>query len=86
MTGVGETIIQVALARTVIDLLDGDHHPDEAAHKAIAILVERVRGEGGCIVIDRHGRVGWAHNSRDMACAYRTSEMSEPAVFTRKAT
>jgi L-asparaginase / beta-aspartyl-peptidase len=85
MSGVGETIIQVALARTVVGLLDGDRHPDDAASKAIDILTKRVRGEGGCIVIDRQGRVGWAHNSRDMVCAYRTSEMPEPAVFTRKA-
>jgi L-asparaginase / beta-aspartyl-peptidase len=85
MTGVGETIIQLALARTLMDLLDGDRHPDEAAQKAIDILVERVRGEGGCIVLDQHGRVGWAHNSRDMACAYRTRQMPEPALFTRKA-
>jgi L-asparaginase / beta-aspartyl-peptidase len=69
MTGVGETITRVRLARTVMDLLDGERDPDEAAQKAIDIHVEHVRGEGGCIVLDRHGRGSWAHNSRDMACA-----------------
>jgi beta-aspartyl-peptidase (threonine type) len=43
-----------------------------------------VGGEAGCIVLDRSGHVGWFHNSRDMAVAYRTSEMHQPMVFLRK--
>ena len=84
MTGIGETIIQVALSRTTIDLLDQERDPEVAARKAIELLEQRVSGEGGCILIDQQGRIGWAHNSSDMACAYRTSDMDAPAVFTRK--
>lgn len=86
MTGTGETLIQVALARTTMDLLDECADPEEAAGRAIELLEERVQGEGGCILIDPRGRIGWAHNSRDMACAYRTSGMAAPAVSTRKGT
>ena len=83
-TGDGESIIPVVLAKTAVDLLDGDRHPDEAAQMAIEILKQKVTGEAGCILVDPQGRVGWAHNSQGMAVAYITSEMDKPAVFTRK--
>jgi beta-aspartyl-peptidase (threonine type) len=51
---------------------------------AIETLKQKVAGEAGCILIDPQGRVGWAHNSQDMAVAYMTTEMDKPAVFTRK--
>ena len=71
-TGDGESIIPVVLAKTAIDALAGETHPNEAAQHAIDTL------------IDRLGRIGWAYNSDDMAVAYMTTELSEPAVFTRK--
>lgn len=83
-TGDGESIIPVVLAKTAIDALAGERHPDEAAEHAINTLINRVEGEAGCILIDRQGRIGWAHNSSDMAMAYMTDELSEPMVFTRK--
>ncbi|WP_250121465.1 isoaspartyl peptidase/L-asparaginase family protein [Chroococcidiopsis sp. CCMEE 29] len=83
-TGDGESIIPVVLAKTAIDFLAGDRHPDEAAQKAIDTLISKVTGEAGCILLDRQGRVGWAYNSQDMACAYMTTEMGKPAVFTKK--
>ena len=83
-TGDGESIIPVVLAKTAIDALAGNKHPDEAAQQAIDTLIERIEGEAGCILIDRQGRVGWAYNSQDMAVAYMTDELSEPAIFTRK--
>lgn len=83
-TGDGESIIPVVLAKTAIDFLAGDTHPDEAAQKAIDTLVSKVEGEAGCILIDRQGRIGWSYNSQDMAVAYMTAEMDKPAVFTKK--
>lgn len=82
-TGDGESIIPVVLAKTAIDALK-DKHPDEAAQCAINALVDRVEGEAGCILIDRHGRIGWAYNSQDMAVAYMSEDLEQPAVFTRK--
>ena len=84
-TGDGESIIPVVLAKTAIDHLAGDRHPDEAARLAIATLVERVEGEAGCILLNCQGQVGWAYNSPDMAVAYITSEMDQPVAFTQKA-
>ena len=83
-TGDGESIIPVVLAKTAIDFLTGDRHPDEAAQMAIDALVSKVKGEAGCILIDRQGRVGWAYNSSHMACAYMTEGQDKVAVFTKK--
>src|SRR3954466_12513889 len=85
MTGTGEAIMQVVLAKTVVDFLAAGLHPDDAAKQAIDLLGQRVKGEGGCIVIDKDGQVGWAHNSADMPCAVMTSTMDEPRVWLRKA-
>ncbi|MEW5857410.1 MAG: isoaspartyl peptidase/L-asparaginase family protein [Cyanobacteriota bacterium] len=83
-TGDGESIIPVVLAKTAIDFMSGDTHPEEAAQKAIDALKSQVEGEAGCILIDRQGRIGWSYNSQDMAVAYMTAEMDKPAVFTKK--
>ena len=83
-TGDGESIIPVLLAKTAIDFLSEDRHPEEAAQMAIDTLVSKVKGEAGCILIDRQGRVGWAYNSSHMACAYMTEGQDKVAVFTKK--
>ncbi|MCC2693430.1 isoaspartyl peptidase/L-asparaginase [Nodularia sp. LEGE 04288] len=83
-TGDGESIIPVVLAKTAIDFLVGDRHPDEAAQMAIDTLKSKVKGEAGCILLDPQGRVGWAYNSQDMAIAYMTEKMDRTAVFTKK--
>jgi L-asparaginase / beta-aspartyl-peptidase len=83
-TGDGESIIPVVLAKTAIDFLTGDRHPDEAAQMAIEALKSKVKGEAGCILVDRQGRVGWAYNSSHMACAYMTGGQDKVAFFTEK--
>ncbi|MBD2535837.1 isoaspartyl peptidase/L-asparaginase [Nostoc flagelliforme FACHB-838] len=83
-TGDGESIIPVVLAKTAIDFLTGDRHPDEAAQMAIDALASKVKGEAGCILIDRQGRFGWAYNSSHMACAYMTQGQEQVAAFTKK--
>lgn len=83
-TGDGESIIPVVLAKTAIDFLSGDRHPDEAAQMAIDALVSKVKGEAGCILIDHQGRLGWAYNSSHMAVAYMTAVQDKVAAFTQK--
>jgi beta-aspartyl-peptidase (threonine type) len=63
-TGVGEAIIKAGLCREVVRLARSDS-PNDAAAKGIKILQE-VRGEGGVIVIDSEGRVGYAYNTEMM--------------------
>lgn len=83
-TGDGESIIPVVLAKTATDLLAEGRHPEEAAQRAIDTLVERVEGEAGCILLGCDGRIGWAHNSSEMAVAYMTEDLPQPVFFTRK--
>ncbi|WP_027891227.1 isoaspartyl peptidase/L-asparaginase family protein [Calidithermus chliarophilus] len=82
LTGDGEQIARVVLARTAVEFLR-QHAPEEAAVMALQVL-GRVGGEAGIIVLDTQGRVGWAHNSPNMACAYRTAAMAAPKVYLSK--
>jgi L-asparaginase / beta-aspartyl-peptidase len=73
-TGWGESIIKVLLAKTATDQLGAGATPDQAAHRAIEILEQRVGGLGGLILLDGQGRVGFAYNTPRMAYAYRTGD------------
>ena len=84
MTGDGESIVRVVLAKTTVDLLRDDCHPEQAAQRAMDILQKRVDGRAGCILLDRNGRIGWAHNEPNMPVAYRTEDMDAPRAFVHK--
>ncbi|HEX8238104.1 MAG TPA: isoaspartyl peptidase/L-asparaginase family protein [Abditibacteriaceae bacterium] len=84
LTGDGESITRVVLAKTAVDLLHGERHPEEATAMAMDVLQRRVGGEGGCIMIDRQGRIGWAHNAENMSCAIMSEQMDEPQAFVKK--
>jgi beta-aspartyl-peptidase (threonine type) len=75
MTGDGESIMRLALAHRIVMAMCNGEDADRAAEEAIAVMARRVGGEAGCIVLDRQGRVGVAHNADNLAHAYRTSEM-----------
>jgi beta-aspartyl-peptidase (threonine type) len=75
-TGHGERIIPVVLAKTAADLIGTGLDPQTAAERALATL-ERVRGRGGLITLDRAGRVGIAWNTPAMAFALRAAGASE---------
>jgi beta-aspartyl-peptidase (threonine type) len=68
-TGDGEAFMRVCLAKTAIEWLRGGMHPDDAARGAIRYVLDRAGGEGGMILIDRHGRLGWARSTRTMTWA-----------------
>lgn len=81
LSGSGEQIARVALAAWVEHRLREGQTAADAASSALDRLA-RVGGEAGLIVIDRAGRLGWAHNSPDFAVACTTSD--EPLrSFTR---
>lgn len=85
-TGRGEAIMRVQLARTAADFVakSGDEIKTELfcepAKAAVRVLAERVQGEGGLIMIDQAGRVGFAHNTPHLARAYMIDGMVEPEV------
>src|SRR6185503_18020441 len=71
-TGDGEAIIRVVLARRALDIARAVDDPRHACQIAVDVLVEEGRGEGGLIMIDWKGRLGWATSTRLMPVAYMT--------------
>lgn len=79
-TGLGEAIIKSTLARHAIDLCADGQPPSEVAALAIKQLT-RFGGDGGLILVDARGRVGFAFNSARMARAWVDSEGVEGSGF-----
>ncbi len=67
-TGMGEAIMRVALCRDALQRLSRKS-PAEAAPLAIAHLHRITTGEAGIILVDRRGRLGYAHNALAMEIA-----------------
>ncbi|MDQ6861014.1 MAG: isoaspartyl peptidase/L-asparaginase family protein, partial [Verrucomicrobiota bacterium] len=83
-TGDGEMIMRLALAHRIVNAMCNGEEADRAAEEAIAVMARRVGGEAGCIVLDRQGRVGVAHNADHLAYAFRTSEMPSTIASVQK--
>lgn len=81
LSGEGESLIRTTLAARLIRALE-DQAPEPAIETAMAALA-RVGGEAGLIVIDRHGRVGWGHNSAQFAVAHAASGRPARAFVAR---
>lgn len=81
-SGHGEGIARLALAAQVMASIDRDG-PEAAIGKAVAQM-ERVGGDAGGIAIDRHGRIGWAHNSPHFAVASIAAGDDAPSIWLRK--
>ena len=70
VTGFGEAIMRVLLAKKVIDLLAEGFPPKEAAKKGLEIMLEKTGGRGGVILITKKGEIGLYHTTTRMAFAY----------------
>jgi len=81
-SGDGESISRTMLAAHVMQFLETGA-PQAAIEAAVARLW-RVGGEAGGIVLDRSGRIGWAHNSPHFAVGMATSEDKHPRVFLQR--
>ncbi|KFG69562.1 isoaspartyl peptidase/L-asparaginase family protein [Microvirga sp. BSC39] len=82
-SGDGECIARTLLAARVMQALEGSQLPQAAVEASLTHLA-RVGGEAGGIVLDRVGRVGWAHNSSHFAVAWVTDSMRTPLVRLRQ--
>jgi beta-aspartyl-peptidase (threonine type) len=67
-TGHGEAIILTALCREAVLALD-DGAPDAIARAAIGEMIDATGAEAGIIIVDRRGRIGYAHNAASMQVA-----------------
>jgi L-asparaginase / beta-aspartyl-peptidase len=67
-TGQGEAIILTALCREAVLALS-DASPKDVAREAILEMIDATGAEAGVILIDRRGRIGYAHNAASMQVA-----------------
>jgi beta-aspartyl-peptidase (threonine type) len=79
-TGDGEAFIRTVLARTALDVLRDLDDPGQAADVALDILREDGQGEGGLVLMDWRGRLGFAHSTPFMPVGYCLPTPSEPIL------
>ena len=79
-TGDGEAIIRVTLARRALDILKSVGEPGHACEVALSVLVEEGRGQGGLIMVDWRGRVGWARSTVLMPVGIMSPRHAEPEL------
>lgn len=76
VTGVGEVAIRLVLAKTTCVHMSEGLSAQEAAEKSIRLVNLKIPGSFnymGLIVIDKHGRIGAAHNSPNLCWTYGVS-------------
>jgi len=72
-TGQGVAIIRTVLAKSAVDLLKAGVDPQSAADQAVTLLAEKTGSTGGLILIDRHGKIGYARNTTHMPVCWITN-------------
>jgi L-asparaginase / beta-aspartyl-peptidase len=80
LTGWGEPIMKLVLAKWAADRVASGSLPEWAAAEAIRHLETRVNGHGGIILLDARGRYGIRHNTPRMAWAIKTAHGESSGV------
>jgi beta-aspartyl-peptidase (threonine type) len=80
ITGWGEPIMKLVLAKWAADRVASGNLPQWVAAEAMNYLKDRVSGHGGIIVLDSEGRFGLAHNTPRMAWAIKTVTGAESGI------
>jgi L-asparaginase / beta-aspartyl-peptidase len=80
LTGWGEPIMKLVLAKWAADRVAAGNLPEWAAGEAIRHLETRVKGHGGIILLDARGRYGICHNTPRMAWALKNAREESSGV------
>jgi beta-aspartyl-peptidase (threonine type) len=80
LTGWGEPIMKLVLAKWSADRVLAGNAPEWIAQEAINYLKSRVNGHGGIILLDSRGRFGIAHNTPRMAWAFKTAKREDSGI------
>ena len=80
ITGWGEPIMKLVLAKWAADRVASGNVPEWAAAEAIDYLKTRVNGHGGMILLDARGRFGVSHNTPRMAWGFKTAQSEEIGI------
>ena len=70
MTGLGEGIIRLAIAKEICDGLRQGKMPATAARLVLQKLVARIHGAAGCLVLTPQGRFTIRHSTPHMMAGY----------------
>ena len=70
MTGVGETIIRLAVAKEMVDRLTTGASAARGTKIVLKKLVHKVHGSAGALVVSRDGRLAVYHVTPRMAAGY----------------
>lgn len=79
MTGIGEGIIRMAVAKEICDRLAQGHTPTAAARSVLSKLVARIQGTAGALVLAADGRFTITHVTPRMAAGWWDGR-GEPTV------
>ena len=82
LSGQGEKIARVLVAAEVMHALDG--HPAQAAAEHGIARLASIGGDGGCIVLDRQGRFGCAHNAGQFAVGLAAPGLDRPLAILHR--
>jgi beta-aspartyl-peptidase (threonine type) len=80
LTGWGEPIMKLVLAKWAADRVLAGNAPEWVALEAMNHLKARVNGHGGIILLDAKGRLGIAHNTPRMAWAFKTAKREASGI------
>ena len=70
MTGMGEGIIRLVIAKSICDRLAMGKSPMVAARQVLRMLVSRIRGSAGALVLSPNGRFAIRHVTPHMAAGW----------------
>ena len=70
MTGMGEGIIRLVIAKSICDRLAMGKSPAVAARQVLRMLVSRIRGSAGALVLSPDGRFAIRHVTPHMAAGW----------------
>ncbi|NJN68841.1 MAG: hypothetical protein HC801_00010 [Nitrospira sp.] len=79
MTGWGESIIRLAVAKEICDRLGQGRTPATAARLVLGKLVDRINGSAGCLVLTPDGRFTIRHSTSHMMAGWWDGK-GEPIV------
>lgn len=82
MTGIGESIIRLAVAKGIIERLAAGASPGAAVRQVLRSLVTRVQGAAGALVLSPDGRYAIRHNTPRMCAGWWTGSGS-PVIRDR---
>ena len=79
MTGIGEGIIRIAMAKEICDRLAEGKTPTIAVRHVLKKLVNRIHGSAGALVLKPDGRFAIRHSTPHMIAGYWTGD-GEPVI------